>query len=206
MVYTLECLSQAEQRLLQLLVETSFRVSETEQFRLSSGRCSPYYVDCKMVLALPEARELIGAVMIDRFAEILSRVDAVGGLELSAYPLAIAVSDAAYRDDMKRNLLAFVVRKEPKQHGLTKQLEGLERPADQRKKVLIVDDVITTGESTLKAITTCRELGLDVVHALVLIDREEDGGRQRIEKTGVPFDALFTLAQLADTAKKYKAN
>ena len=58
----------------------------------------------------------------------------------------------------------------------------------------------------MKAITTCRELGFDVVHALVLIDRKEDGGRQRIEETGVPFDALFTLAQLADAAKKHEAN
>jgi len=206
MLYTLERLSEAEQRLLQLFVDTSFRVSETAPFRLSSGRSSPYYVDCKMALALPEARGLIGALMLERFGDILTRVDAVGGLELSAYPLAIAVSDAAYSHDVQQNLRAFVVRKEPKRHGLTKQLEGLEASTARGKKVLIVDDVITTGESTMKAITTCQDLGFDVVHALVLIDRQEDGGRQRIEAAGIPFGALFTLDQLADAAKKPEAN
>lgn len=201
MVYTLECLSKAEEQLLQLLVKTSFRVNEAGPFRLSSGRYSPYYVDCKMVLAYPEARELIGAAMLDRFRDILTRVDAVGGLELSAYPLAVALSDAIYRDPMHHTLLAFVVRKQPKEHGLTKQLEGLPFPHMAGKKVLIVDDVITTGESTLKAIRTCRAAGLDVAHALALIDRQEDEGRQHIESEGVTFGALFALPQLAEAAK-----
>ena len=198
MVSALACLSQAEDRLLQLLVQTSFRINEAEPFRLSSGRYSPYYADCKMVLAYPEARELIGRTMLDRFRDILTSVDAVGGLELSAYPLGVALSDAIYRDPIHQTLLAFVVRKQPKAHGLTKQLEGLPFPAMTGKKVVIVDDVITTGASTLQAIRTCREAGLAVTHALALLDRQEDEGRQHIEAEGVSFGALFTLPQLAE--------
>jgi len=154
-----------------------------------------------MVLSYPEARALIGQLMLARFQDILTHVDAIGGLELSAYPLAIAVSDAVYRD-VVHALRAFVVRKEPKRHGLTKQLEGLEQAEASGKHALVVDDVITTGKSTIKAIEKCREAGLVVTHAIALIDREEDRGRQHIEDAGVRFDALFTLAQLARAAQQ----
>jgi orotate phosphoribosyltransferase len=197
------CVSQAEQRLLQLLVETSLRVREPAPSRRSAGRCSPYDVDCKKALALPEARALIGAVIVARFAAILARVDAVGGLELGAYPLAMAIADAAYRDARPRTLQVFVIRKAPKPHGRAQQLEGLTGAAEQRKKVLLVDDVLRTGDSMLQALTVCRALGVEVVHTLVLLDLEEAAPRQRLAQAGVACDALFTLGMLKNLSMPY---
>ena len=154
---------------------------------LASGRTSRYYIDCKLAFSFPEARRLMGELMFEAISGI--DADAIGGLALGAYPVAIAVSDFAYT--RKYPLRVFVARKDAKSHGLKKVLEGKIQKGD---RVVIVDDVITTGESTIDAIKKSREAGLEVVKAIALIDRQEAGGRENIEACGVDFQAVFTLS------------
>lgn len=179
----------ARDRLLQILIETgSFRYSETP-FALASGAMSQYYVDCKVGLSYPEMRAIVGQLIAERIADL--RVDAIGGLLLGAYPIAIAASDAAYRSGTQ--IRVFAVRKEPKSHGTKKVLEGDVRKGD---RVVIVDDVITSGGSTIEAIRKSREAGLEILKAVAVIDRGEQNGRGNIEAENVPFDALCTLEDL----------
>lgn len=181
--------SPALERLLAILVETSFHASAIPTYPLASGMVSPYYVDCKKALSYAEARRLVGDLMVERID--LSTVQAIGGLLLGAYPVAIAVSDAAFRKGV--TLKVFVVRKEPKSHGLGKLVEGDVKPGD---RVVIVDDVVTTGRSTIEAVQKSRAEDLNVMKVLAIIDREEMGGREAIERVGVPFEALLTLRDL----------
>ncbi len=178
-------------RLLEILKETSFRSNPEPVFRLASGRFSKYYVDCKQALSYPEARALIADLICDRIKG--ESFDAVGGLEIGAYPVAACVSDAIYRETRKV-VRVFVVRKEPKTHGIRDLIAGDIRAGDE---ALIVDDVVTEGNSTLKAIRGAREAGLRVERVVVLVDREEGDGRKNIEAAGVKFDALCTLRELA---------
>ncbi len=178
-----------DQRLLKLLFDISFLASPILEFPLSSGISSRHYIDCKKALSVPEVRVLVGELIFDRIHHL--DVDGVGGLELGAYPIGIAVSDAAYKKGVLLN--AFVIRKEPKVHGLKKHIEGRVKKGD---RVVIVDDVITTGNSTVQAIRKSREAGLEVMKAIALIDRQELNGRENIEQQGVAFEALFTLEDL----------
>jgi len=177
-------------RLLEILYQTSFRISDFEQFRLASGRYSRYYIDCKQALSYPEARELLGKLICDLIRG--KQFDAVGGLEIGAYPIATAVSDRIYHDT-GATVRAFVIRKQPKTHGVGDLIAGDVKTGD---KTLIVDDVLTTGQSTLDAITRAREAGLHVTTAILMVDREEDNGKQNIEKHDVHCFSLFTLADL----------
>ena len=175
-----------KKRLLEILFETSFHASPTPRYPLSSGIVSRYYIDCKIAFSYPEARALIGELILERIQDL--HVEAVGGLVLGAYPVAIAVSDAAYAKGTV--LRAFVVRKEPKTHGMRKYVEGHVNKGD---RVVIVDDVITSGSSTIQAILKSREEGLEVVKVIAIVDRQEARGRENIEQHQVPFEALFTL-------------
>lgn len=179
-----------KQRLLDLFVTTgSFHVSATPEYPLASGILSPYYIDCKRALSYPETRRLVGDLIFTHLQTC--QADAVGGLVLGAIPVAIAVSDAA--DRQSTLLKVFAVRKEAKRHGLRKYIEGDVRTAE---RVIIVDDVITSGASTIDAIHKSREEGLQVVKAVAIIDREEANGRQAIEQLGVPFASVLTLKEL----------
>lgn len=175
-------------QLLQILFETSFQANPTPIYALSSGIHSRYYVDCRMALSYAEARALIGEAIFERIQDL--HVDAVGGLELGAYPIAVAVSDAAYKKGLV--LRAFVIRKKPKEHGLRKYIEGEVRKGD---RVVIVDDVVTSGGSTVDAILKSRDEGAQVVKAIALVDRQEGNGREYIEQQHVAFEALFTLQE-----------
>src|SRR5258708_5818728 len=188
-------------RLLEILYRTSFRIADSAEFRLASGRYSRYYIDCKQALSYPEARELLGRLICHLLDD--ERFDAVGGLEIGAYPIATTVSDRMYRDS-GATLRAFVIRKQPKSHGVTDLIAGHVRSGD---RTLIVDDVLTTGQSTIDAITRAREAALQVTTAILMVDREEDDGKQNIEKHDVRCSSLFTLADLirkanADESKK----
>lgn len=180
------------ERLLQIIVETSFHVSAEAVYPLASGALSKYYIDCKLALSHPEVRELVGDLILEQVSS--ETLDAVGGLALGAYPIAVAVSDALYRRSGK-TIRAFVVRKEAKAHGLKKHIEGHVAEGD---RVLIVDDVITSGKSTMDAIIRSREEGLNVVRAIALIDRQELGGANRIRESRIPLTTLFTLQNLVD--------
>jgi orotate phosphoribosyltransferase len=194
-----------KEHLVRILIETrAFQLSSTPIFTLASGAKSDVYVDCRIALSYPEARLAVGDLMLERAAPAGSaaRPAAVGGLLIGAFPIAIAVSDAAYRTD--RSLIrVFVVRKEPKQHGLQKLIEGAVHPGDH---ALIVDDVVTSGGSTIDAIRRSREFGLEVTRAIAIIDREEQDGRARIEAEGVSFEALCTLGDLRRAAEARAAS
>src|SRR5213594_4138070 len=178
------------EELLQILIKTkAFKSSSTPIFPLASGEMSPFYIDCKVGLSHQAARRIVGEMILDL---VHSPIDAVGGLLIGAYPIAIAVSDAAYRRS-GQDLRAFAVRKEPKSHGLKKLIEGDVSKGD---RVLIVDDVITSGTSTIEAIRKSREEGLIVAQAIAIVDREEQEGSKKIQNEGVRFAALCTLLDL----------
>jgi orotate phosphoribosyltransferase len=181
-------------RLIEILRETSVKSADEPTFRLASGKRSRFYVDCKQALSDPEARALIGglaAELIDARA-----IDAIGGLELGAYPIAIAISDAIFRANGVK-LRVFVVRKEPKTHGIKDLIAGNVAQGD---RALIVDDVVTTAGSTIKAIRGAREAGLVVDRALALIDRDEERGAENLAAESVRFTPLFTLRELLEVA------
>ena len=181
-------------RLKKLLIEKSVRYSNTAEFKLASGRMSNFYIDCRKVTHNAEGKYLIGNIIFDMIRDL--PVDAIGGLTLGADPIAAAVSYTAFLN--KKPVNAFVVRKEQKDHGLKKLVEG---DVQAGSRVIIVDDVITTGGSTIKAITAARAEGLEVAQVIVLVDREE-GGKEEIEKYISAVKPLFTKTELLDAYKK----
>lgn len=171
-------------RLLELLTERSYAKKKVV---LSSGRESDFYIDCKKTVLTAEGHWLVGKLMYHsvrtRFPEALG----VGGLTMGADPLASAISLVSFLGGGA--LQAFLVRKEPKGHGTGQWIEGLSSlPAGA--KVIVVEDVVTTGASTIKAIERARAEGLEPVGAVTLVDRQE-GGREAIEALGVPVVSLF---------------
>lgn len=170
--------------LLDLLTRKSFA---KKKVILASGRESDFYVDCKKTVLLAEGHWLVGRLL---FAAIRARAPlavGVGGLTLGADPLASAVSLVSHL--AQAPLAAFLVRKEPKGHGTGQWVEGLTAFA-AGAKVAIVEDVVTTGGSALKAIERAKAEGLDPVGVFALVDREE-GGKEALEATGLPVHALF---------------
>ncbi len=181
-------MEEKRRRLLQLLKEKSFRYSPEKPFRLASGRESPYYVDARPVTFSAPGLALIGEIFYELLKDL--KVQAVGGLTLGADPLAHAVALTSFFKGNPIN--SFTVRKEAKEHGAGRRVEGAVRPGD---RVVIVEDVLTTGASTLKAVAGAREFGLEVVKVLVLVDREE-GGREAVERLVPQFEAVFTISDL----------
>ena len=163
-------------------------------FKLASGRMSDFYVDCRKVTHNAEGKYLIGNMIFDLIQAL--PVQAIGGLTMGADPIASAVAYTAFLN--KRKINSFVIRKERKEHGLKKLVEGDVQAGD---RVVIVDDVITTGGSTIRAIEAAREEGLEVVKAVVLVDREE-GGREEIVKYISSVEALFTKTELMEAYRK----
>ena len=160
------------------------------RFRLASGEESDFYVDARTTTLDPRGMELIGALGWRRIEEAENRLgfhaEAIGGLTMGADPVAFAVSSHAYRN-RRRLIQAVVIRKELKKHGRHKLIEG---NFAKGQAVVVVDDVITTGGSTLKAIQAVREAGGEAPFVLALVDREE-GGRERIENEGCIMASLF---------------
>lgn len=182
----------ARERLLDILVARSYMREEGRQFRLASGRMSDYYIECSLTTTYPEAQPLIGALV---HARVPSGAVAIGGPTMGADPIAAATSYHSAGTD--RPLCWFSVRKTAKEHGARRWLEGSAQAGDA---VVVVEDVVTSGRSLIEAVGKCREEGLRVLHGLVLVDREEDGGRARaaeaLAAVGAGFDALFTRAEL----------
>jgi orotate phosphoribosyltransferase len=169
----------------------SFKWDQQKGFTLASGQVSPFYVDCRALMAYPSARRLVGQLAHAALMEV--EIDCLGGLEIGAISIATTISDFAYAADPKREWRTFVVRKQPKDHGLGKLIEGAIRPGD---RALIVDDVLTSGGSLLKAVASAREAGLVVTHALVIVDRKEQAGRLKVEQDGVKVISLLTIDDL----------
>lgn len=187
-------LIKAQKRLLEILLQKSFKYSEEPIFKLVSGRMSNYYINCKGTTLDSEAMNLIGHIFYNKIKTL--RVNAIGGLTLGADPIAFAIAMVSGMQDDAVN--AFVVRKKAKEHGLKKLIEGSIHEGD---KVVIVDDVVTTGQSTIDAIDRARESSLDVIKAIALVDRQE-GGRENIERKKIPFESIFTRDDLMNQYKK----
>ena len=186
-------------RLKELLLDYAFQYSEEPIFKLVHGGLSQFYFNCKRVTFAPEGQYLIGNLVFHAVRDL--NVKGVGGLTLGADPMATA---AAYTSWLERQPLeAFVVRKEPKDHGIIRPIEGKVQPGD---RVVVLDDVITTGGSTLKAIEACRQAGLEVVKAVVLVDRQEMNGRENILREVPVLEALATRDELLELYRKRPKN
>jgi orotate phosphoribosyltransferase len=177
----------ANRNLAKLLVQRSYIAGD---FVLSSGKRSSYYFDCRVTTCFAEAQPLIGDAFLREFARAGTRPASVGGLTMGADPIASAIAYASLAHG--RPVQCFTVRKEKKQHGTGKWIEGC-----AESPVAIVDDVVTSGGSVLKAIERVKEEGLRIVHVVALVDREE-GGIANIQAAvpGVPVSAVFGKAEL----------
>jgi orotate phosphoribosyltransferase len=172
-------------RLLELLRTLSF---ERRKVTLASGKESDFYVDCKRTTLTAEGHALVGRLLFEKVRKIQPRPRAVGGLTLGADPIASAIAHTSFLEHQPVD--AFVVRKEPKGHGTGQWIEGRKTIPDG-SRVVVIEDVVTTGGSALKAIERCRQESLEPILCLALVDRLE-GGREAIEATGVTLDVLFT--------------
>ena len=179
--------SDAKKRLAEIIIERSFQYREDPPFTLASGRNSNYYFNCKPTTLDPEGMNLIGTVIFDMVKD--SDITAVGGLTLGADPLANAVAVISYQKG--KPVKSFIVRKDVKSHGTKSAVEG---NVSAGEKVAILDDVITTGGSTIIAIERARDAGLIVDRVIALVDREE-GGRENIEKHVKNVSAVFTRTE-----------
>ena len=174
--------------LIDLLVQKSLKVADTPIFELASGKKSNVYIDCKKTTKNAKGAYLIGNILFERIAHL--DVDAIGGLTLGADPIADAVAYTSVVQGKPVN--SFSVRKKQKAHGLKKMIEGDVNTGD---RVVIVDDVVTTGQSTIEAIESARAEGLHIVKVIALVDRQE-GGRENILKYDVEFEAIITKQDL----------
>ncbi|HZM01869.1 MAG TPA: orotate phosphoribosyltransferase [Candidatus Saccharimonadales bacterium] len=165
-------------------------------FTLSSGAKSKYYIDCRLTTLDAQGAWLAGRLMhalIRREEKSRHlRVDAVGGLTMGADPVALATAMMSYGAKDPTPLRAFCVRKTPKAHGQTKLIEGNFQAGDT---VVVMDDVVTRGDSTIAAIQAIKREGGKVAFAAVLVDRQE-GGREKIEGLGYPLFSLFKRDEL----------
>jgi orotate phosphoribosyltransferase len=188
------------ERLLELLVRHSFQQNADPIFTLASGRKSRYYINCKKTTFMPEAMPLLGGLFFEwikagerREGE---RIDAVGGLTLGADPIAYAIAYHSALQGMP--IQAFSVRKEPKGHGAQTWVEGFEQPG---ARVAIVEDVVTTGASTLRAIEGALNAGFRIQAVLALVDRQE-GGREELQKKGYELASIYTTEDLLRIARR----
>lgn len=188
-----------KKRLIQLVITRTFKYTDKPTFKLAAGGTSNFYFNCKPTTLNPEGMYLIGNLLHEMIMKDKKwKVKGVGGLTLGADPVANAIAYTSYLKG--EPLEAFVVRKEPKKHGTMQWVEGQVKEGD---KVLIVEDVITTGSSSIKAVERARMCGLKIVGVLSLIDRQE-GGREAIEKLGIPCKALLTKEEIFEAFKKGK--
>ena len=190
------------QELLTLLAQKSFKLG---QFKLSSGGTSDYYIDCRTTTLDADGARLTGRVFLDEIFRHGWEPQAIGGLTMGADPIVVSVAmlTAQQTQERRRNhnvtpgaadyhlIHGFLVRKAEKAHGTGQRIEGFR---EKGAKVVIVDDVCTTGSSTVQAIEAAREFGFDVIGVLCLVEREEAKGRPSVEKAAAPapFYSVFT--------------
>ena len=173
--------------LVQLLASRSAKRGE---FTLASGRPSTLYIDARLTTMSPEGLMIIGSVGLQALWEARWDVEAVGGLTLGADPIAYAIAYASATS--RRPVRAFTVRKETKSHGMGRLIEGPFRPGD---RVAVIEDVITTGASAIKAAQAVKDAGGEIIGVLALVDREE-GGREALETEGLKVIALTSASDI----------
>jgi orotate phosphoribosyltransferase len=176
----------ARQELLRLLASKSFRLGD---FKLSSGASSDYYVDCRATTLDGKGARLTGQVFLEEIRAQGWRPQAIGGLTMGADPIVTAVSVISGEVD------GFLVRKADKQHGTGQRIEGFR---EKGARVVIVDDVCTTGASTVQAIEAARDFGFEIVGVMCLVERQEARGRASVEKASAParFVAIFNADEV----------
>jgi orotate phosphoribosyltransferase len=174
-------MSPARQELLRLLAHKSFKLG---QFKLSSGGTSDYYIDCRLTTLDARGSQLTGQVFLEEIRQRGWKPQAIGGLTMGADPIVVALSVTS------GELNGFLVRKAEKEHGTGQRIEGFR---EKGARVVIVDDVCTTGASTIQAIEAARQFGFEVVGAMCLVEREEAGGRPNVERAAAPgpFVSIF---------------
>jgi orotate phosphoribosyltransferase len=176
-----------ESRLMDMLRTKSVRFGH---FKLASGKESNVYVDCKLTTYSAEAIPLVGRAFLRRMKAKGWLPQAVGGLTLGADPIAFAIARESL--DTERPIHAFIVRKEPKKHGMARFIEGIEET--QGCRVVILDDVCTTGDSTALAIEKAIAAGMEVMGAICLVDREAGATELLRSKFGCALDSVFKLS------------
>jgi orotate phosphoribosyltransferase len=169
----------------------SFKWDPKQGFKLASGLSSPFYVDCRSLMAHPRSRHFVANLAYDALRPV--ELDCLGGLEIGAISIATSISDFAFAAQPPRTWRTFVVRKQAKDHGLGKLIEGSFQPGE---RAVVVDDVLTSGGSLLKAVAAARGAGLVVTHALVIVDRKEQDGRRKVEAEGLTLVSLLTIDDL----------
>src|ERR1700741_455179 len=176
----------ARQNLLSTLAHKSFRLGE---FKLSSGGTSDYYIDCRTTTLNAKGSRLTGEVFLEEIQQRGWKPRALGGLTMGADPVVVAVAVTS------GEIHGFLVRKAEKQHGTGQRIEGFR---EKGARVVIVDDVCTTGASTVQAIQTAREFGFEIAGVMCLVEREEAKGRPNVEKaaTPAPFVSIFTATDV----------
>lgn len=178
----------AKKRLGTIILERSFKYSENPPFTLASGKKSHYYFNCKPTTLDPEGMNLIGEIIFDLLRD--TPITAAGGLTLGADPIANALAVISYQKG--KPIKSFIVRKDVKDHGTKSAVEGNVAPGE---RVAIIDDVITTGGSTITAIEQARKAGLAIDRVITLIDREE-GGRENILAHVDVVQSVFTRTEI----------
>lgn len=177
----------SRRRLIELLAARSARRGN---FTLASGKQSSFYIDARLTTMSPEGLSAIGPVGLAMIRERGWNPDSIGGLTLGADPVSYAISYASASE--ARPIRAFTVRKEAKSHGTGKLIEG---PFDASDRVVVIEDVITTGGSALRAIEALRAAGATILGVLAVVDREE-GGREAIEATGIPVASIARVSEI----------
>jgi orotate phosphoribosyltransferase len=178
--------SDSRAALLAMLARKSFRLGD---FKLSSGATSDYYIDCRTTTLDAKGSRLTGEVFLAEIRRHKWKPQAIGGLTMGADPIVTEVSVVS------GDLHGFLVRKAEKQHGTGQRIEGFR---EKGARVVIVDDVCTTGASTIQAIEAAREFGFVIVGAMCLVEREEAKGRPNVEKAAAPapFVSIFTAREV----------
>ena len=177
-----------KQELIQILCNKSFQFSQEPIFKLVSGQMSQFYVNCKPTTLSPRGMFLTGHLVYEAIRNV--QVAGIGGLTFGADPIAVAT---AFVSELQGNpIQAFSIRKTRKDHGMIRWIEGDLQPGD---RVAIIDDVATTGGSTLKAVERARSEGMDVVKVVILVDRQE-GGVENIRKQVPDVSVIITRDEL----------
>ena len=174
--------------LIDIVCKTSFKFSEEPTFKLASGKMSHFYVNCKPTILSPRGMFLVGNLVFEAVKDL--DITGIGGLTFGADPIAVATSFASELGG--KPIKAFSIRKELKDHGIINWVEG---DMAKGEKVVIIDDVITTGGSTIKAIERARVQGLEVVRVITLIDRQE-GGLENVQEYVDDVRSIITRDEL----------
>jgi orotate phosphoribosyltransferase len=193
-------MSSAREQLLELLATNSFRLGE---FTLSSGAKSDYYIDCRTTTLHARGAELTGHVFLELFEQQGWQPQAVGGLTMGADPIVVATS--VISSQAGTPIHGFLVRKSEKAHGMGRRVEGFQ---EKGARVVIMDDVCTTGSSTNQAIEAAREFGFNIAGVACLVERLEAGGRPAVEQAAAPapFISVFTSNDVKAAHLRLKAS